>query len=94
MPKYQFDTAIKCIDFHRFLLSINKNHLIATDFDGLTTPGLFEFNYTEFFTSHGGYICCKCHILSSWYWILSRRSRWWMGNSAFINSNFFCLLLS
>ena len=38
--KYQFDTAIQFIDLHRFPLSIDKNHLIATDFYWLTTPGI------------------------------------------------------
>ena len=37
--QYRFDTAIKFIDFHQFPLSIDKNHLIATDFYRLTTPG-------------------------------------------------------
>ena len=27
------DTAIQFIDFHRFPLSIDKNHLIATEFN-------------------------------------------------------------
>ena len=36
--QYRFDTAIQFIDFHRFPLSIDKNHLIATDFYRLTTP--------------------------------------------------------
>ena len=30
--QHRFDTAIKFINFHRFLLSIDKNHLIAIDF--------------------------------------------------------------
>ena len=30
--KNRFDIAIQFIDFHRFPLSIDKNHLIATDF--------------------------------------------------------------
>ena len=30
--KNRFDTAIKFIDFHRFPLSIDKNHSIANDF--------------------------------------------------------------
>ena len=68
--------------------------MIATDFDQLTvTPGLFEFNYKEFFTSHGGYICCKRHTLSSWYWILSSRSRSCEIRLLLIPI-FFCLLLS
>ena len=33
-------TAIKFIDFLRFPLSIDQNHLIATDFYRLTTPGM------------------------------------------------------
>ena len=41
--KYRFDTAIQFIDFHQFPLSIDKNHLIATDFyrdqQGLKTAG-------------------------------------------------------
>ena len=35
---YRFNTAIWLIDFHRFPLSIDKNHLIAIDFYRLTTP--------------------------------------------------------
>ena len=38
--KYRFDTAIQFIDFHRFPLSIDENHSIASDFYQLTTPGL------------------------------------------------------
>ena len=36
---YRFDQAIQFVDFHRFPLSIDKNHLIATDFFLLITPG-------------------------------------------------------
>ena len=36
--KYRFDKAISFIDFHRFPLSIDKNHMIATDFYQLITP--------------------------------------------------------
>ena len=42
---YRFDTAILFTDFYRFPLSIDKNHLIATDFYRyrfyrLSTPAL------------------------------------------------------
>ena len=37
---YQFDTAIKFIDIHRFHSSMDKNHLSATEFYRLTTPGI------------------------------------------------------
>ena len=37
-------TAIWFIDFHRFPLSIDKNHLIASDFYRLTTPGNDNIN--------------------------------------------------
>ena len=30
--KISIDTAIQFIDFHRFPLTIDKNHVVATDF--------------------------------------------------------------
>ena len=45
IDKNQLDTAIQFIYFHRFPLSIDKNHLIATDFYLLTTPSLIKLNW-------------------------------------------------
>ena len=45
IDKNQLDPAIQFIGFHRFPLSIDKNHLIATDFYLLTTPSLIKLNW-------------------------------------------------